>query len=51
MPESPGSSRSPRRYPGFWEKGVPIILGILGVALLVLMVIIFVVATGLVKFP
>jgi hypothetical protein len=51
MSDSSGGSKLPRRYPDFWEKGVPIFLGILGVAFLVLMVIIFVVATGLVKFP
>ncbi len=48
MPDnSSGRSKPPRRYPAFWEKGVPILLGILGLAVLILMVIIFLVATGL----
>ncbi len=38
--------KPPRQYPPCWEKGVPIILGIIGVAFLILMVIILVVASG-----
>ncbi len=47
MSDPSGSSKPPRQYPGFWEKGVPILLGILGLALVILLVIILVVATGL----
>ncbi len=46
MSVPPDSSKNPRRYPSFWEKGVPIFLGLLGIAFLVLLVIILVVATG-----
>ncbi len=46
MSDPSDSSKTPRRYPTFWEKGVPILLGILGIAFLVLLVIILVVATG-----
>ncbi len=48
MSDSSGSPKPPRQYPSFWEKGVPIMLGILGVAFLILIVIILVVASGLV---
>ncbi len=46
MSNSQDGSKNPRRYPTFWEKGVPIFLGLLGIAFLVLLVIILVVATG-----
>ncbi len=49
MPDnSSGGSKPPRQYPAFWEKSVPVFLGILGLAVLILLVIIFLVATGLV---
>jgi hypothetical protein len=44
-----GSPKSPRRYPGFWEKAVPIFLGVLALAVIILLAIIFVVAAGI--FP
>ncbi len=46
MSDSSGSPKNPRRYPTFWEKAVPIFLGLLGIAFLILLVIILVVATG-----
>ncbi len=46
MSVPPDRSKNPRRYPTFWEKAVPIFLGLLGIAFLVLLVIILVVATG-----
>jgi hypothetical protein len=48
MTESKGKPKGPRQYPVFWEKAVPIILAILGIALLVLLIVIFGVATGLI---
>ncbi len=45
MSTLPDGSKNPRRYPSFWEKGVPVFLGLLGIALLILLVIILVVAT------
>lgn len=47
MPDS--APKPPRKYPAFWEKAVPIFLAILGLAVLALLVIIFGVATGLIK--
>ncbi len=46
MSDTSDSSKKPRRYPTFWEKAVPIVLGLLGIAFLVLLVIILAVATG-----
>ncbi len=40
---------TPRRYPAFWEKVVPIAVGIIVLAIAVLLVIIVAVALGL--FP
>jgi hypothetical protein len=48
MPDSTGSSRKNRQYPSFWEKGVPILLGVLGAGLFILLIIILAVATGLI---
>ncbi|HSR32725.1 MAG TPA: hypothetical protein VLY63_19360 [Anaerolineae bacterium] len=38
-----------RQYPAFWEKAVPIALGIIGIAIVILLIIILAVALGL--FP
>ncbi len=46
MSDPSGNSKPPRQYPAFWEKAVPIFLGVLGLAVLVLLVIILIVATG-----
>ncbi len=46
MPDLSGNSKPPRQYPAFWEKAVPIFLGVLGLAILILLVVIIVVATG-----
>jgi hypothetical protein len=43
----PDKPRASRRYPAFWEKGVPILLIIIGVAVVILIAIIFVVVIGL----
>ncbi len=48
MTESEGKPKRPRQYPAFWEKAVPIILAILGIALLALLIIIVGVATGII---
>ncbi len=48
MTESDGKPKRSRQYPAFWEKAVPIILAVLGVGLLVLLVIIFGVAAGVI---
>ncbi len=48
MTESEGKPRRSRQYPAFWEKAVPVILAILGIALLALLIIIFGVAAGLI---
>ena len=36
-----------RRYPAFWEKAVPIVLGVIVFAIVLLLVVVFAVATGL----
>jgi hypothetical protein len=41
--------RPKRRYPGFWEKAVPIVLAVIVFAIVLLLVVIFAVAVGL--FP
>jgi hypothetical protein len=46
MSDPSGRSKPPRQYPAFWEKGVPIFLGILGLAVLILLIVIFVVAAS-----
>lgn len=46
MPDKPSS---PRQYPKFWEKAVPIILVILLVGFVALLAIIFLVAAGILK--
>jgi hypothetical protein len=38
-----------RRYPGFYEKAVPIALGVIGILILALLLVILAVALGL--FP
>ncbi len=43
---SSGGSKPPRRYPAFWEKSVPIFLGILGLAVVILLIVMLVVAAG-----
>lgn len=39
--------KSPRKYPSFWEKAVPVFLAVLGIAVLILLIIIFGVASGM----
>ncbi len=46
MTGTPGKSKPPRQYPAFWEKGVPIFLAVLGLAVLILLIIILIVVTG-----
>ena len=48
MPESERKPNRSRQYPAFWEKAVPILLAVLGVALLVLLIMILGVAAGLI---
>lgn len=36
-----------RQYPAFWEKAVPVALGVIGIAIVILLVIILAVALGL----
>jgi uncharacterized integral membrane protein len=42
-------SNSPREYPPFWERAVPVILTILGVVIVGMIIVAFLVALGL--FP
>jgi hypothetical protein len=49
MPSENKRTPSPRRYPAFWEKAVPLIVGIIVLAIVVLLIVIVAVALGL--FP
>ena len=47
MPPDDKRASSKRRYPEFYEKAIPIALGIIVLAIVVLLVVIFGVALGL----
>jgi hypothetical protein len=49
MPETKKDSSSKRAYPGVYEKVIPIFLGIIGIAIVILVIIALLVALGV--FP
>lgn len=49
MQDQSDGSRPKRQYPPFYEKAVPIALGLIALAILVLLVIVVLVALGLIS--